>query len=127
MEWLAGAKEESVHGVVTDPPYGLVEYTQGEQAKLRSGRGGVWRLPPSFDGGQRAPVPRFTTLTGPDLERLETFFESWAGRLLPVLVPGAHVMAASNPLVSHRAAAAVCQYIHSHLQFTSHTTQRASY
>lgn len=109
LEWLADAKEESVHGVVTDPPYGLVEYSQGEQAKLRRGRGGVWRLPPSFDGHRRSPLPRFTTLTDSDLERLETFFEEWAGRLLPVLVPGAHVMVASNPLVSHRVAAAVCR------------------
>lgn len=107
LEWLADAKEESVHGVVTDPPYGLVEYSQGEQAKLRSGRGGVWRLPPSFDGHRRSPLPRFTTLTDSDLERLESFFEEWAGRLLPVLVPGAHVMVASNPLVSHRVAASV--------------------
>ena len=106
-EWLADAKEESVHGVVTDPPYGLVEYSRGEQAKLRSGRGGVGRLPPSFDGHRRSPLPRFTTLTDSDLERLETFFEEWAERLLPVLVPGAHVMVASNPLVSHRVAAAV--------------------
>ena len=106
-EWLADAKEESVHGVVTDPPYGLVEYSRGEQAKLRSGRGGVWRLPPSFDGHRRSPLPRFTTLTDSDLERLEAFFEEWAERLLPVLVPGAHVMVASNPLVSHRVAAAV--------------------
>ena len=106
-EWLADAKEESVHGVVTDPPYGLVEYSRGEQAKLRSGKGGVWRLPPSFDGHRRSPLPRFTTLTDSDLERLEAFFEEWAERLLPVLVPGAHVMVASNPLVSHRVAAAV--------------------
>ena len=106
-EWLADAKEESIHGVVTDPPYGLVEYSRGEQAKLRSGRGGVWRLPPSFDGHRRSPLPRFTTLTDSDLERLEAFFEEWAERLLPVLVPGAHVMVASNPLVSHRVAAAV--------------------
>ena len=33
--------------------------------------------------------------------------QAWAERLLPVLVPGAHVMVASNPLVSHRVAAAV--------------------
>ena len=109
LEWLADAKPESIHGVVTDPPYGLVEYSRDEQAKLRRGRGGVWRMPPSFDGHRRSPLPRFTTLTDSELEHLEAFFEGWAGRLLPVLVPGAHVMVASNPLVSYRVAAAVCR------------------
>src|SRR5437899_1036094 len=50
MDWLARAPDSSIHAVVTDPPYGLVEYTEKEQAKLRRGRGGVWRIPPSFDG-----------------------------------------------------------------------------
>ncbi len=109
LEWLADAKPESIHGVVTDPPYGLVEYSRDEQAKLRRGRGGVWRMPPSFDGHRRSPLPRFTTLTDSELEHLEAFFEGWAGRLLPVLVPGAHVMVASNPLVSYLVAAAVCR------------------
>jgi hypothetical protein len=27
FEWLRRRRPESVHGVVTDPPYGLVEYT----------------------------------------------------------------------------------------------------
>lgn len=101
LEWLAAQPEKSVHGVVTDPPYGLVEYTPREQGKLRSGKGGVWRVPPSFDGHQRAPVPRFTTLTAVDLEQLSRFFRVWGETLLPVLVPGGHVLVASNPLVSH--------------------------
>ncbi len=105
LDWLALQPERSIHGVVTDPPYGLVEYSEREQAKLRKGRGGVWRLPPSFDGHRRSPLPRFTTLTEADLGEIETFFFDWASALLPVLVPGAHVMVASNPLVSHLVAA----------------------
>jgi site-specific DNA-methyltransferase (adenine-specific) len=97
----------SIHGVVTDPPYGMVEYTSKEQEKLRRGKGGVWRIPPSFDGHQRAPLPRFTTLTERELLRLQEFFLDWAQCLLPVLVPGAHVMIASNPLVSHLVSGAV--------------------
>ncbi len=101
LGWLREREERSIHGVVTDPPYGLVEYTDREQKKLRAGKGGVWRIPPSFDGHQRSPLPRFTTLTAPELEQLEMFFQQWGEALLPVLVPGAHVLVAANPLVSH--------------------------
>lgn len=101
IEWLRLQPENSIHGVVTDPPYGLVEYTPEELVKLRARRGGNWRIPPSFDGHQRSPLPRFTTLTDDDLDQLESFFLQFGHALLPVLVPGAHVMIASNPLVSH--------------------------
>lgn len=101
LDWLRSWKENSIHGVVTDPPYGLVEYTPKEQTKLRVGKGGVWRIPPSFDGNVRAPLPRFTTLSDADLEHLEVFFRNLGEALLPRLVPGAHVLIAANPLVSH--------------------------
>jgi site-specific DNA-methyltransferase (adenine-specific) len=101
LKWLRAQPEESIHAVVTDPPYGLVEYTPKELAKLRSGRGGTWRIPPSFDGSTRSPLPRFTTLTDDELERLEQFFLDLGTALLPRLVPGAHVLVAANPLVSH--------------------------
>jgi len=86
---------------VTDPPYGLVEYMPEQLEKMQNGRGGVWRIPPSFDGCKRRPLPRFTVLRDKDKERLRDFFERLAERLLPVLVPGAHVFIATNPLVSH--------------------------
>ena len=101
FEWLAQADPLSMHAVVTDPPYGLVEYSNVEQQKMRNGKGGVWRMPPSFDGCQRNPVPRFTTLGKDDHEKIRTFFAQFARLLLPVLVPGAHVFIATNPLVSH--------------------------
>ena len=107
LEWLATQPENSVHGVVTDPPYGLVEYTDTQQRKLRNGRGGVWRLPPSFDGNVRSPLPRFTTLTSAQLNNVSEFFRRWATALMPVLVPGAHVLVASQPLVSFRVSTAL--------------------
>jgi DNA modification methylase len=109
LKWLAAQPAHSIHAVVTDPPYGLVEYTAKEQAKLRQGRGGVWRIPPSFDGHQRAPLPRFTTLAPKDLAALEGFFGRWAAELVRVLVPGAHVVIASNPLVSFLIAGAAAR------------------
>lgn len=36
FEWLADAPPSSVQAVVTDPSYGLVDYSEAEQAKLRA-------------------------------------------------------------------------------------------
>jgi len=107
FDWLAKAQTNSIEAVVSDPPYGLVEYSDEEQTKLRAGRGGVWRIPPSFDGNKRAPLPRFTVLSRDDISHLERFFFAWARLLFPVLVPGAHVLLASNPLLSFVVAGAV--------------------
>lgn len=101
FDWLEQQENNGIHAVVTDPPYGLYEYTLDQQAKLRRGKGGVWRLPPSFDGHTRSPLPRFTTLTADQLNYIRSFFFVWARLLLPKLVPGAHVIVASNPLVSY--------------------------
>jgi len=45
-----------------NPPFGLVEFTPSQLEKMEAGSGGVWRIPPSFDGHQRNPLPRFTVL-----------------------------------------------------------------
>ncbi len=101
FEWLVKQKKESIHAVVTDPPYGLHEYSEEQISKLRNGKGGVWRIPPSFDGNKRSPLPRFTTLTQKQLDDLSVFFFDWGKYLLPTLVPGANVVVASNPLLSY--------------------------
>jgi len=101
LDWLSTASANSIHAVVTDPPYGLVEYEPNELLKLKNGKGGVWRIPPSFDGHQRSPLPRFTTLRESDRAQLRDFFRQLAARLYPVLVPGGHVFIATNPLVSY--------------------------
>jgi DNA modification methylase len=100
FDWLDAREDNSVHAVVTDPPYGLHEYSPQQQLKMRNGKGGVWRIPPAFDGHQRSPLPRFTTLTDEQRGQLRTFFFVWARLLLPKLVPGANVVMASNPLLS---------------------------
>ncbi len=101
FDWIERQDDNSIHAVVTDPPYGLHEYTPEQQIKLRNGQGGVWRIPPSFDGHVRSPLPRFTTLKDYQREQLQSFFFIWARLLLPKLVPGANVVVASNPLLSH--------------------------
>lgn len=101
LRWMAAQPERSIHAIVTDPPYGLKEYTAPETAKLRRGRGGVWRVPPALDGCARSPLPRFTVLSGDERAALGRFFAEFAARALRVLVPGAHVFIAGNPLLSH--------------------------
>ena len=107
FDWLQEQDDKTIHAVVTDPPYSLHEYTPQQQAKLRNGKGGVWRIPPSFDGHQRSPLPRFTTLSADQIQDIGHFFFLWATRLLPKLVPGAHVVLASNPLLSYIVSAAL--------------------
>ena len=109
MTWLSDQPANSYHAVVTDPPYGLIEYSDFEQEKLRAGKGGIWRIPPSFGGAKRSPLPRFTVLKRADLDALEDFFFHWARRLLPILVPGANVVVASNPLLSYLVSGALAK------------------
>jgi site-specific DNA-methyltransferase (adenine-specific) len=107
FEWMRRRRPGSIHAIVTDPPYGLIEYSDREQSKLRRGRGGVWRIPPAFDGHRRAPLPRFTVLGASDRDALHAFFLEFGALALRVTVPGAHVVVASNPLLVHIVASAM--------------------
>ena len=101
LAWMDQQSANSIHAIVTDPPYGLKEYNSEEKRKLRRGKGGIWRIPPAFDGCVRSPLPRFTVLTEDDHSRLRHFFSDFAHRAFRILVPGAHVFIATNPLLSH--------------------------
>jgi site-specific DNA-methyltransferase (adenine-specific) len=101
LAWLKARAACTVQAIVTDPPYGLKEFSEVEKGKLRGGRGGVWRIPPMLDGCRRRPVPRFTVLGADDIEALSAFIGGFAREAIRVLVPGGHVMIASNPLLSH--------------------------
>ncbi len=101
MSWLATQSTNSVHAVITDPPYGIREYSAQEQDKLRRGRGGMWRIPPSFDGHVRSPLPRFTVLDDDDRAFLLVYFKNFARLLYRVVVPGGNIAVASNPLLAH--------------------------
>jgi DNA modification methylase len=69
---------DSLHAIVTDPPYGVKEYDFEQIEKRANGNGGIWRIPPSFDGSQRAPLPRFTALTEKERRELFRFFLEWS-------------------------------------------------
>src|SRR6266404_9639940 len=70
LEWLSRIPENSLHAIVTDPPYGVKEYDLDQLEKRAAGSGGVWRIPPSYDGHTRAPLPRFTALDASERARM---------------------------------------------------------
>lgn len=107
FDWLRDREPNSIHAVVTDPPYGFIEYQESHLTKMKNGHGGVWRIPPKLDGYARAPLPRFTVQTPEDLALMSSFFREWARLIYTVLVPGGHIFIATNPLLSTRLYAAI--------------------
>jgi len=105
--WLDAQPPNSVQAVVTDPPYGFLEYSVSELVKLRVGRGGIWRIPPAIGGTPRRPLPRFSVLSKSDIANLYNFFNDRGMRMLPVVVPGAYLFVASHPALSHQLARAM--------------------
>ncbi|MBU0653646.1 MAG: site-specific DNA-methyltransferase [Gammaproteobacteria bacterium] len=102
FEWLREQQTPlSIHAVCTDPPFGIVEFLPHEMVKLRNGRGGVWRIPPTIGGSQRAPLPRFTTLNQQEREHVRVYFREFGEALMPALIPGAHVFLAGTPMLQH--------------------------
>jgi hypothetical protein len=108
LKWLRSQRANSYHAVVTDPPFGMVEYSAEELNKRRNGHGGIWRLPNAFDSAKRQPTPRFTVMSEHDRMAVLAFHIRLAPELFRVLVPGSHVMISSHCLVSHLVAQAFC-------------------
>lgn len=100
FEWMNSIPKTSIHAIVTDPPYGVKEYDLEQLEKRSNGNGGVWRIPPAFDGHQRSPLPRFTALNQTERERVRQYFSRWAKLALQVLRPGGHLFLASNAFLS---------------------------
>jgi site-specific DNA-methyltransferase (adenine-specific) len=100
FRWLEGIPDNSIHAVVTDPPYGVKEFDHDQINKLEIGKGGIWRLPPAFDGNTRSPLPRFTALNKKEMERVKSFFEEFSLLIQKKMVPGAHMFLASNSFLS---------------------------
>jgi len=100
MDWMRSVPEETFHAVVTDPPYGLKEFNLDQLEKKSENKGGIWRIPPSFDGHERSALPRFTALSVKEIEELKTFFTQWAQLIFRILKPGGHIFVASNSFLS---------------------------
>lgn len=100
FQWMKQITPETVHAIVTDPPYGVKEYEPAQLEKRTNGNGGIWRIPPSFDGHTRAPLPRFTALNQAERENIQLFFYEWATLALGIMRPGGHLLLASNTYLS---------------------------
>lgn len=100
FDWLRKVPADTLHAVVTDPPYGVKEYDADQLEKRANGNGGIWRIPPSFDGHTRAPLPRFTALDAGERDRLRQFFVDWGRLTLQALRPGGHVFIATNAFIA---------------------------
>ena len=102
FQYMPGIEENSIAAIITDPPYGVKEYTSVEMDKKRHGTGGIWRIPQCFDGHKRQPVPRFSVINDDAKERKNVydFFTKFAGLAYRVLAPGGHLFIASTPLLS---------------------------
>ncbi len=100
FEWLGRIPPSSLHAIVTDPPYGVKEYNFDQLDKRDNGNGGIWRIPPTFDGNVRSPLPRFTALNEKERKQLNNFFLEWGRLSLIALIPGAHIFLASNTFLS---------------------------
>ncbi len=101
LDWLDRIPSESIHAIVTDPPYGVKEFEPEQLEKRRNGNGGIWRLPPTFDGSMRSPLPRFTALNKKERNSLSKFFSDWSRLATRALKPGGHLFLASNAYLSH--------------------------
>jgi site-specific DNA-methyltransferase (adenine-specific) len=108
LEWLSKVPEHSFHAIVTDPPYGVKEYDFDQLAK-RGAKGGIWRIPPSYDGHSRAPLPRFTALNTKERAHLIRFFTEWAILAHRALRPGGHLFLASNAFLSQMVYASIIE------------------
>lgn len=101
FEWLGRIPKESIHAIVTDPPFGVREYQFDQIEKLANGNGGVWRLPPAFDGHTRQMLPRFTEINVKQRKEISEFFLEFAKLAVRALRPGGHIIIASNAFLSH--------------------------
>ena len=91
---------QTLHTVFTSTP----ESSRPSSEGVKAGCGASLRLSTAILG---LPLPRFTTLNTKQRSDIKTFFFVWSRLLLPKLVPGANVVVASNPLLSHLVSAAL--------------------
>lgn len=100
FDYISRLPDESLDGAVFDPPYGVEEYELSQIEQMMKGGPGIWRIPPSFDGHKRSPLPRFTALDDKQRATLRRFFRDLSAVLAPKLKPGAHALMAGNSFLS---------------------------
>lgn len=103
VEILGAMPENSVHAIVTDPPYGL-EFMGKGWDKLDgagtvedpAGEGGFQ------DGGEGNAFSRARVRYGTPGKRMQEWHERWAAAALRVLRPGGHLVAFGGSRTHHR-------------------------
>jgi site-specific DNA-methyltransferase (adenine-specific) len=98
FDWMRACPTNSFTAIVTDPPYSLEDFSRENLEKMKNGNGGLWRIPPSFDGHTRAPLPRFTVFSTDHYKVMYKFFNEWATLAHRILVPGGHIIMATTPI-----------------------------
>lgn len=102
MDWLDKAPEESIHAIVTDPPYGLREFEEEHVDSIKAEDGDeVWQTFRYADGSERAVQPCFSTLNDKDRKRIAKFFVEFSKKALRVLKPGGHLIIANHVSLSN--------------------------
>lgn len=105
--WMAERKENTIHAIITDPPYALEEFYRENLEKMKNGSGGIWRIPPKIGGHLRSPLPRFTVFSPEHRRIMRQFFYDWGILALRLLVPGGHLFIATTPIFLHAVSGAL--------------------
>ena len=79
----------------------LLEYSSEQQQKLRNGKGGVWRIPPSYDGVQRSRFPGSQCYPRKTFALLNYSFSNGKRRSFLLWFRAQIVVVATNPLLSY--------------------------
>jgi DNA modification methylase len=116
LEVLRTLPDESVHAVVTDPPYGIRFMGQawdGADIETVVARGRETNPMPDGVGGPRggyrsaaAEAGRYNQ-SGAANRAFQAWCESWAAECLRVLKPGGHLLASGSPRTAHRLSAGI--------------------
>lgn len=74
FDWLARMPSESIHAVVTDPPYGVKEFEFDQLEKKEAGKGGIW-LDPFMGSGSTVAAAEAVGYTAIGVERHPDYFQ----------------------------------------------------
>lgn len=96
FDWFKRIPENSLHAIVTDPPYGVKEYELGQLEKRNNGSGVH-----HFHASRRCQKKNWRLCA--------RFFTEWAHLAVHALRPGGHVFIASNTFLSQAVFAALVE------------------
>lgn len=103
FEWLDKIPDECIHGVVTDPPFSLREFSDENIIALDKSKGNaIWQTHRYADGCHRNVQPCFSTLSKKQRNEIYRFFLVFSQKISRVMLPGAHAIIAAHPSLAHR-------------------------